>query len=100
MVVDITREVYLFFSFLGLGIGLDFVWCGYWYMKTNELAHLPRLLGYLIFKIFETGNKKNKSKNMLATNMFSMKAASFYMLWGGIYYIVSSIISIISYFYR
>ncbi len=98
MVVDITREVYLFFSFLG--IGLDFVWCGYWYMKTNKLAHLPRLLGFWIFKIFETGDKKSKSKNMLVTNMFSMKAASIYMFLGGVYYIVRSTISIIGYFHR
>jgi hypothetical protein len=100
MIIDITREVNLFLSFLGLGIGLDFIWCGYWYMKTNELTHLPRLLGYLAFKIFETGNKKNKSKNTFATNMFSMEAATIYMLLSGIYLIVRCTFSIVSYFYK
>jgi hypothetical protein len=83
MVVDITPQVKLFFNFLGLGIGLDFIWCGYWYMKTNELTHLPRLLGYLVFKIFETANKKNKSKNMFVINMFSMGAANILHAFGG-----------------
>jgi hypothetical protein len=53
MIIDITRKVYLFFNFLGLGIGLDSIWCGYWYMKTKEIPRLPKSLGFLTFKLFE-----------------------------------------------
>ena len=69
-------------------------------MKTNDLTHLPRLLGYLAFKIFERANKINKSKNAFVTNMFSMEAAKIYMLLEGTYLIVSSTFSIVSYFYK
>jgi hypothetical protein len=100
MVIDITREVGLFFNLIFLGIGLDFIWCGYWFLKTNEMTHLPKLLGYLVLKLFERANKMNKSKNKFAAEMFSMKAASIYMLLEGPYLVVSSTLTILDYFHK
>jgi len=87
-----------FLNLLVFGIGLDFTWSGYWFLKTNEIGHNPRLFGYLVFKLFEAGINKNKSKNEIAKNMFSMKAASIYMLLGGPPLIVGSIFSLLSQF--
>jgi hypothetical protein len=96
MIIDITPIVNTFFNLITFGIGLDFAWCGYWFLKTNEIEHLPRLLGYVIFKLFERANKKNKSKNELVKTMFSMKAASIYVLLSGIQLIVTSMITMLS----
>ena len=95
MGVDITPIVNLFLNFLLFFIGLDFAWCGYWLLKTNEFPRLPRLLGYLVFRIFETANRKNKSKNEIANSMFSMKAASIYLFFGGLQLIVFSTLKIL-----
>ena len=84
-----------FLSLLVFCVGLDFTWCGYWFLKMNEITHLPRLFGYLVFKIFEAGLNKNKSKNEIAKIMFSMKAASIYMLLGGPPLIVGSIFALL-----
>ena len=81
--IDITPIINVILDLVMFGIGLDFVWCGYWYLKTKETTRLPKLLGFLCLKIFEVGNKKNRSKNELAKNMFSMKAAGMYLLVSG-----------------
>jgi hypothetical protein len=96
MIIDITPTVNTFFNLIALGVGLDFAWCGYWFLKTNEITHLPRLLGCMILKLFERANKKSKSKNELVKTIFSMKAASIYLLLGGIQIIVSSMITLFS----
>ncbi len=100
MIIDITPIVNLFLNLLVFGIGLDFAWCGYWLLKTNEITRLPRLLGYLVFKLFEVANKKNKSKNEIAKSMFSMKAVSIYLLLGGLQLIVSSILTLLSQLFK
>ncbi len=100
MTINITPIVDVFLNLLGFGVGLDFTWCGYWFLKTNEVTHLPRLLGYLVFKLFEIANKKNKSKNEIVKNMFSMKAASIYMLLVGLQLIVESAFTLLSQFLK
>jgi hypothetical protein len=91
MIINITPVIDVFFNLLTFFVGLDFIWCGYWYLKTSETACFPKLLGYLVFKFFERLNKKSKSKNEVLRTMFSMKAASFYMLVEGLHLIASSI---------
>ncbi len=85
MTIDITPIITVLLNLLLALVGLDFVWCGYRYMKTHEIKRIPRLLGYLVLKIFETGNRKNKSTNQFAIRMFSMEAAGWYLLLSGIY---------------
>lgn len=98
MIIDITPIIAVFLNLLVFLIGLDFVWCGYWYVKTHEIKRLPRLLGYLALKVFEIGNRKNKSTNQFANSMFSMDAAGKYLLVGGIGLIVKGIILLLSQF--
>jgi len=82
-----------FLNLLLIGIGLDFTWCGYWFLKTSEITRLPRLFGYLMFKLFETAIKKDKSKNEIGMIVFSMKAASIYLLLAGPLLIVNRLFS-------
>lgn len=96
MIIDITPIIAVFGNLLLFLIGLDFVWCGYWYMKTHETKCLPRLLGYLGLKIFEIGNRKNKSTNQFANNMFSMEAAGKYLFFGGIYLTVIGLFQLLT----
>jgi hypothetical protein len=100
MTIDITPIVDLFINLFAFGVGLDFTWCGYLLLKTNKTTHLPRLLGYQIYKFVETGNKKNKSKNETANEiariMFSPKAFSVYMLLGGVQLIIASALWLLS----
>jgi hypothetical protein len=88
MIIDLTPIITVFLNLLTYLIGLDFVWCGYWYMKTRETNRLPRLLGYLGLKVFVIGNRKNKSTNQFVNSMFSMEAAGKYCLISGIYLVV------------
>ncbi len=87
MTIDITPIITVLLDLLLALIGLDFVWCGYRYMKTHETRRIPGLLGYLVLKIFETGNKKSKSTNQFAVRMFSMEAAGWHLLLSGVYLI-------------
>ena len=96
MIIDITPIISVILNFLVLCIGLDFVWCGYWYMKTNQMNYLPRLLGYLVLKLFEVGNRRNRSKDEFVNSMFSMKAACIYMLLGGFYFFVRSTFALLT----
>lgn len=100
MIIDITPIVNLFLNLLVFGIGLDFAWYGYWLLKKSEITRLPRLLGYLVFKLFEVANRKSKSKNEIAKSMFSMKAVGIYLLLGGLQLIVSSILTLLSQIFR
>ena len=84
MTINITPIVSVIFNLFAFGIGLDFAWCGYLYLKTNKTTHIPKLLGFLVLKLFEVGNRKSKSKNEFAKNMFSMRAAGMYLLVGGL----------------
>jgi hypothetical protein len=96
MIIDITPIIAVVLNFLAFLIGLDFVWCGYWYMKTHEIKRLPRLLGYLGLKIFEIGNRKNKSTNQFANNMFSMEAAGKYLFFGGVYLVLRGLFPLLN----
>ena len=96
MIIDITPIFAVFGNLLLFLIGLDFMWCGYWYMKTHETKRLPRLLGYLTLKLFEIGNRKSKSTNQFARNMASMEAASKYLLIGGIGLVMEGIIPLLT----
>lgn len=84
MTINIAPIVNIVFNLFAFAIGLDFAWCGYLYLKTNKTTHISKLLGFLVLKLFEVGNRKSKSKNQYAKNMFSMKAAGIYLLAGGI----------------
>lgn len=96
MTVDITPIVAVLFTLLLFLIGVDFAWCGYWFIKTHETKRLPRLLGYLTLKVFEMGNRKNKSSNQFANSMFSMDAAGKYLLIGGVGLVIESIASLVA----
>ena len=85
MIIDITPIVAVFGNLLLFLVGVDYVWCGYWYIKTRETKRLPRLLGYLTLKLFERANRKSKSTNQFANSMFSMETAGRYSFYGGIY---------------
>lgn len=78
MTITITNQT---FSVIGLGIGLDFVWCGFWFIRKNQLPMFPKLLGYLIFRISEVEIKANKSKNTSVEIMFGAKTTSFSLLF-------------------
>ena len=84
MTINITPIVTIVFNLFAIGVGLDFAWCGYLYLKTNKTTRIPKLLGFWVLKLFEVGNRKNKSKNEFAKNMFCMKAAGIYLLVGGL----------------
>ena len=96
MIIDITPIVNIFFNLLGFGIGLDFVWCGYWFLKKNDITRLPKLLGYMMFKLLEVGNKKSKSKNDFVRNMFSMKTGAIGALLVGFEMMASSMFALLS----
>ena len=96
MTIDITPIVNVFGDLLLFLIGVDYTWCGFWYMKTHETKHLPRLLGYLSLKIFKIGNRKGKSTNQFANSMFSMEAAGKYLFFGGICLIVMSLLQLVA----
>jgi hypothetical protein len=87
-----------FLNLLVFGVGLDFTWCGYWFLKTNEITHLPKLFGYLMFKFIEKSIDKDVSKNETVKIVFSMKAVSIYMLLGGPLLIVGSAFALLSQF--
>ncbi len=91
MIIDITPIIAVFFNLLVFLIGLDFVWCGFWYMKTRETKRLPRLLGYLTLKLFEIGNRKSKSSNQIARSMFSMEVAGKYLIVGGVGLVIEGV---------
>jgi hypothetical protein len=91
MIIDIMPILVVVFHSLTSLIGLDFVWCGYWYNNNHDLRYLPRLLGYLVLKIFEVGNRKNRSTNQLANNMFNMEAAGKYLFFGGIFLVAKGL---------
>lgn len=84
MTIDIIPIVGIVFNLFTFAIGLDFAWSGYLYLKTNKTTHIPKLLGFWVLKLFEVGNRKSKSKNEYAKNMFSMKAAGTYLRVGGL----------------
>ena len=96
MVIDITPIVNTCFTLIVFFIGLDFAWCGYLFLKMNQITHLPKFLGYWMFRLFERANKKNKSTNEIVTAVFSMKAAGIYMLLGGLQLIGSSMFMLLS----
>ena len=100
MTIDITPIINVFINLLLFLIGIDFIWCGYWYLRTRKMNRLPRLLGYLSLKIFEAGNRKGKSTNQYANAMFSMDAAGKYLLVGGVALVLQSIIQLVTQFPR
>ena len=96
MIINITPIVNTCFTFIVFFIGLDFAWCGYVFMKTNDIKRVPKLLGYLVLKLFERGNRLSKSTNEIAKTMFSMKAAGIYSLLSGLQLMVSSMVELLS----
>lgn len=92
MEVDITPIINVILYVIEALIGLDFLWCGYWYIRTRDTERLPRLLGYMALKLFERANRIHKptdrSLDRIYTNMFSMQAAVKYMLISGIYLVI------------
>jgi hypothetical protein len=96
MIIDITPIVDVLLNLIVFLIGLDFVWYGYWYMKTHEIRCTLGLLGYLSLKLFERGNRKNKSSNQFANNMFSMEAAGKYLIVGGIGLVIKGMLPLLA----
>lgn len=80
-----------FIYLLVFGIGLDFIWCGSWFLAKNKIIFFPKLFGYLALKLFEISNKKSTSKNEFAKNVFSMRAAGVYLLLGGLQLVIRSV---------
>jgi hypothetical protein len=87
--------VNLFLYLIVLGIGIDFTWCGYWYLTTKEINRLPKLLGYLMFRIIQTGINKKQSSIKFVRTILSMKAMGIYLLLGGPLLILGSIFALL-----
>jgi hypothetical protein len=104
MTIDITPIVAVFFDLIVFLIGIDFVWYGYWYMKTHEIKLTLGLLGYLALKLFERGNRKNKSSNHFVNSMFgsmfSMEVAGKYLFFGGIGLIIQGLFPLLTQLFR
>lgn len=90
----------VFLNFLLISIGLDAAWCGYRFLKTDDITRIPRLFGYLVLKLFETGIKKDKSNNKIGMIVFNMKAAGVYLLLGGPLLIVDRLFALLIQFLR
>lgn len=96
MNITITPIMFdIFINLLTICIGIDFIWSGIWFQIKNETPNMPKLLGYLVFRLFETSIKKYKSKNNAIKNLFSLRAASIYLLLGGFNLMISGTITII-----
>ena len=96
MTLDITPIIAMFLNLIVFLIGIDFMWSGYWYMKTHEIKPTLGLFGYLGLKLFERGNRKNKSSNQFANSMFSMEAAGKYLVVGGIGLVIKGIFPLLT----
>ena len=95
MVIDITPLVGAFFNMILALIGIDFLWGGFWYMKTREIKRIKGL-SYLMLKLFERGNRLNKSSNQFAKRMFSMDAVGIYMIVAGIGYVIQGLFPLLT----
>jgi hypothetical protein len=100
MIIDITPIVAVFFNLIKFLIGIDFLWYGYWYKKTHKIKLTLGLLGYLALKLFERGNRKNKSSNHFVNSMFSMEAAGIYLVVSGIGLIIEGMFSLMPQLFR
>jgi len=96
MIIDITPIVAVFFNLIMILLGIDYIWCGYWYMRTHKIKFTIGLFGYLTLKLLERYNRKNKSSNQFANSMFSMEAAGKYMVVGGIGIVITSIFPLLT----
>ena len=99
MVIDITPLVGAFFNMILALIGIDFLCGGFWYMKTREIKRIKGL-SYLMLKLFERFNRKNKSSNQFAKRMFSMDAVGIYMIVAGIGYVIQGLFPLLTQLYR
>lgn len=96
MNITITPTMFdIFINLLTVCIGIDFIWCSFWFQIKNEIPNMPKLLGYLVFRLFEASTKRSKSNNKAIKSLFSLRAASIYLLLGGFNLIISSVIAIV-----
>ena len=106
MTIDITPLVGTFFNMILALIGIDFVWGGYWYMKTREIKR-TRGLSYLTIKFFERVNRLNnlnKSSNQFAKRFisirYSMDAVGIYLVVAGILLVIQGMFPLLTQLYR
>ncbi|HEY3313324.1 MAG TPA: hypothetical protein VGK00_16910 [Anaerolineales bacterium] len=100
MIVDITPIVAVFFKLILFLIGVDFLWCGYWYIKTQEIKLTLGFLGYLALMLFKRANSLRKSSNQdvnsIFSMMFSMQSAGIYLVVAGICLIMEGLFSLLT----
>lgn len=95
MIVDISPIIAVIFNLILILIGIDFIWYGYWYMKTHEIKLTLGFGGYLALRLFKRANSlrksSNKDINSIISMMFSMESAGIYLVVGGIGLIIQGL---------
>jgi len=83
------------FYLLILEIGSNFLISGISVLIYKNILHMPKLLGYLIFKAMKIGQEKYQGKSKFIKVVFGQRAMAYYFLLGGTSYIIFSIQMII-----